>query len=153
MKAFEERIKVESLWWSRMAELRRSCCEELEPPSIKSEASAHLNLRSPPLYHINRWFHAAFKRAMCKTPHWKSIAVHNFRKSLLYTFIRRFYPKRLTVHSGYMFFCQYMCSLGIEPTTFALLTQCSNHWATGINICLVEGHITYLLESMKVFEL
>ncbi len=23
-----------------------------------------------------------------------------------------------------------MCSLGIEPTTFALLTQCSNHWAT-----------------------
>ncbi len=24
-----------------------------------------------------------------------------------------------------------MCSLGIEPTTFALLAQCSNHWATG----------------------
>ncbi len=23
------------------------------------------------------------------------------------------------------FFCQYMCSLGIEPTTFALLAQCS----------------------------
>ncbi len=28
-------------------------------------------------------------------------------------------------------FCQYVCTLGIEPTTFALLTQCSNHWATG----------------------
>ncbi len=28
-------------------------------------------------------------------------------------------------------FCQYVGSLGIEPTTFALLTQCSNHWATG----------------------
>ncbi len=27
-------------------------------------------------------------------------------------------------------FCQYVYSLGIEPTTFALLTQCSNHWAT-----------------------
>ncbi len=40
-------------------------------------------------------------------------------------FIRRFYPKRLTVHSGYTYFCQYMCSLGIEPTNFALLTQCS----------------------------
>ncbi len=25
------------------------------------------------------------------------------------------------------FYCQYVCSLGIEPTTFALLTQCSNH--------------------------
>ncbi len=24
-------------------------------------------------------------------------------------------------------YCQYACSLGIEPTTFALLTQCSNH--------------------------
>ncbi len=26
---------------------------------------------------------------------------------------------------------QYVYSLGIEPTTFALLMQCSNHWATG----------------------
>ncbi len=43
----------------------------------------------------------------------------------IYAFSRRFYPKRLTVHSGYNFFCQYMCSLGVEPTTFALLTQCS----------------------------
>ncbi len=41
-----------------------------------------------------------------------------------YAFSRRFYPKRFTVH------CQYVCSLGIEPTTFALLTPCSNHWAT-----------------------
>ncbi len=49
----------------------------------------------------------------------------------IYIFSRHFYPKRLTVHSGYTFFGQYMCSLGIEPTTFALLTQCSNHWATG----------------------
>ncbi len=24
-------------------------------------------------------------------------------------------------------YCQYVCSLGIEPTTIALLTQCSNH--------------------------
>ncbi len=43
----------------------------------------------------------------------------------IYAFSRRFYPKRLTVHSGYNIFCQYMCSLGIESTTFALLTQCS----------------------------
>ncbi len=33
---------------------------------------------------------------------------------------RRFYPKRLTVHSGYTYFLfyQYVCSLGIEPMTF-----------------------------------
>ncbi len=40
-------------------------------------------------------------------------------------FSRHFYPKQVKVHSGYTFFCQYVCSLGIEPTTFALLTQCS----------------------------
>ncbi len=44
----------------------------------------------------------------------------------IYAFSRRFYLKQLTVHSGYTFFCQCVCSLGIEPTTFALLTQCSN---------------------------
>ncbi len=59
--------------------------------------------------------------------HASEFAFHCFT----FTFIRRFYPKRLTVHSGNTFFSQYMCSLGIEPTTFALLTQCSNHWATG----------------------
>ncbi len=37
------------------------------------------------------------------------------------TNIRCFYPKCLTVHSGYTsFFCQYVCSLGIEPTTLCV---------------------------------
>ncbi len=43
----------------------------------------------------------------------------------IYAFSRRFYPKRLTVHLGYTFIVS-MCSLGIEPTTFALLTQKKN---------------------------
>ncbi len=43
----------------------------------------------------------------------------------IYAFSRRFYPKWLTVHSGYTFIFVSTCSLGIEPTTFALLTQCS----------------------------
>ncbi len=42
----------------------------------------------------------------------------------IYAFSRHFYPKRLTVHSGYTFIVS-LCSLGIEPTTFVLLTQCS----------------------------
>ncbi len=48
----------------------------------------------------------------------------------IYAFSRRFYPKRLTVHSGYR------CSVSVcvpwesNPQSFALLTQCSNHWAT-----------------------
>ncbi len=36
-------------------------------------------------------------------------------------FSRCFYPKRLRLYM----YCQYVCSLGIEPMTFALLTQCS----------------------------
>ncbi len=63
-------------------------------------------------------------------------SVHSAHSSIdiyIYAFSRRFYPKRLTVLSGYTFFVS-MCSLGIEPTTFALLTQCSNHWATGIHV-------------------
>ncbi len=43
----------------------------------------------------------------------------------IYAFSRCFYPKELKAHSVYIFFCQYVCSLGIETTTFALLTRCS----------------------------
>ncbi len=50
---------------------------------------------------------------------------YSFIYIYIYAFSRRFYPKRLTVHSGYTYFYQYMCSLRIEPTTFALLIQCS----------------------------
>ncbi len=52
-------------------------------------------------------------------------AAQQIKDHLTLKFIRRFYPKQLTVHSGYTFFNQYVCSLGIEPTTFALLTFCS----------------------------
>ncbi len=61
----------------------------------------------------------------------KSHAFEKFVYIYIYAFSRCFYPKRLTVLSCYTYFFQYMCSLGIEPTTFALLTQCSNHWTTG----------------------
>ncbi len=46
---------------------------------------------------------------------------------------KRFYPKRLTVHSGYtiFFFYQYVCSLGIEPTTFCAANAMLYHWAPG----------------------
>ncbi len=46
----------------------------------------------------------------------------------IYAFSRRFYPKRLTSAFRLYIFCQSLGlsqSLGIEPTTFALLTQCS----------------------------
>ncbi len=51
------------------------------------------------------------------------------------------YPKRLTFQAIHLY-CQYVCSLGIEPTTFALLTQCSNHWATGTLLLIIHTTIT-----------
>ncbi len=42
----------------------------------------------------------------------------------MYAFSRRFYPKRLTVHSGYTFIS--MCvPWELNPQPFVLLTQCS----------------------------
>ncbi len=50
----------------------------------------------------------------------------------IYAFSRRFYPKRLTLHSSYSFtFYQLLLSLGIEPMILALLMPCSTIWATG----------------------
>ncbi len=50
----------------------------------------------------------------------------------IYAFSRHFYPKQLTVHSCYTYFCQYMCSLGIEPTTFALKIKFINTYKAHI---------------------
>ncbi len=54
--------------------------------------------------------------------------VHTFSvfEMYIYAFSRRFYPKRLTMHSGYTFFFVSMCvPWELNPQPFALLTQCS----------------------------
>ncbi len=43
----------------------------------------------------------------------------------IYAFSRRFYPKLLTVHSGYTFFVSICVPWELNPQPFALLTQCS----------------------------
>ncbi len=43
----------------------------------------------------------------------------------IYAYSRRFYSKQLFCIQVIHLYCQYVCSLGIEPTTFALLAQCS----------------------------
>ncbi len=42
-----------------------------------------------------------------------------------------FIQSDLQCHLGYTFFCQYVCSLGIEPTTFCTANAMIYHWATG----------------------
>ncbi len=48
----------------------------------------------------------------------------------IYAFSRRFYPKRLTIAFRLYNCNQYMCSLGIEPTTFCAADAMLYHWAT-----------------------
>ncbi len=50
-------------------------------------------------------------------------------------------------YSGYTFFCQYVCTLGIEPTTFYVVNTMLYHWATGTLRRLRMG----LLMKVKVF--
>ncbi len=51
-----------------------------------------------------------------------------------------------------IFFFVSMCSLGIEPTTFALLTQCSNHWATGISVISTISDTVNMQQVKKLNE-
>ncbi len=53
----------------------------------------------------------------------------------IYAFSRCFNPKRLTLHSGYNYYLyQFVCSLGIEPTTFCAANAMLYHWATGTQL-------------------
>ncbi len=48
-------------------------------------------------------------------------------KKNIYAFIKRFYPKRLTVHLSYTFFLISACSLGIKPLTFCATNAMLDH--------------------------
>ncbi len=68
--------------------------------------------------------------AVCIHNHWKAPVAYFY--IYIYAFSRRFYPKRLKLHSSYSFtFYQLLLSLGIEPFTLALPAPCSTIWATG----------------------
>ncbi len=68
----------------------------------------------------------------------------------MYAFSRRFYPKRLTVHSGYTF-CVSMCVLWeSNPRPLALLTQCSNTEPQE-HVHLVAKGYSYILVFMHRF--
>ncbi len=49
------------------------------------------------------------------------------------------------------FFCQYMCSLGIEPTTFALLTQCSTTEPQEHMYCSLIVFVLFVLSRSSYF--
>ncbi len=68
----------------------------------------------------------------------------------IYAFSRRFYPKWLTVHSGYTYFCQCRFFLGIEPTTFCAANAMLHHWVTGTySSCWVGLCFTFLSKIIR----
>ncbi len=73
--------------------------------------------------HTHTYSHTHTERNTTQHTQREKYNTHTHITFNIYAFSRRFYPKRLiqVIH----LYCQYVCSLGIEPTTFALLTQCS----------------------------
>ncbi len=90
---------------------------------------------------LTSWFHlqCMYKRFSCAHHVWfNRVQIYIY----IYAFSRRFYPKRLTLHSSYSFiFYQLLLSLGIEPMILALLAPCSTIWATGRQIFLEATRI------------
>ncbi len=65
----------------------------------------------------------------------KSDSAYRFRFSSIYIYIyafsRRFYPKRLTVHSGYTFILSVCVFPGNRTHNFCAANAMLYHWATG----------------------
>ncbi len=68
----------------------------------------------------------------------------------IYAFSRRFYPKRLTVHSGYTYYFVSMFVLWeLNPKPFALLTQCSTTEPQEHLLSLSHEYpLTYLIKTI-----
>ncbi len=49
-------------------------------------------------------------------------------------------------------YCQYMCFLGIEPTTFALLTQCFTTEPQEHHVLCLKKCFSWLSENMETSE-
>ncbi len=96
--------------------------------SLHSDKHTHIELTAP---HSHTNFTQTKKALSLNRVQYGPEAPYIYIYIYIYAFSRRFYPKRLTVHSGYTFFYQYVCSLGIEPTTFCAANAMLYHWATG----------------------
>ncbi len=58
-----------------------------------------------------------------------------------------FIQSDLQLHSGYTFFNQYVCSLGIKPTTFSATDTMLYHWATQEHIRKVHKKVFFFIKK------
>ncbi len=76
------------------------------------------------------------KEALKLIKNWQSEMLHCHKNILnkccyfIYIYIYQILLSKAT-YSGYTFCCLYVCSLGIEPTTFCAVNTMLYHWATG----------------------
>ncbi len=98
--------------------------------------------------HMNSWWFSASASHYMNTWTYR-LCFSNFIYIYIYAFSRRFYPKRLTLHSVLYIFCQYVCSLGIEPTTFCAANAMLYHWATGTHLRKLASYHTVYTETSR----
>ncbi len=77
--------------------------------------------------------HAYNSQRSSKTP-----ILFNTNYIYIYAFSRRFYPKRLTVHSGYTFFLS-VCVPGNRTHNLCTANAMLYHWATGTQIMITRA--------------
>ncbi len=82
------------------------------------------------VFQIKKYVNLAFFKISANILYYFYALVESKTYSIyMYAFNRRFYPKRLTAFRLYIF-PSMRVPLELNPWLFALLTQCSNHWAT-----------------------
>ncbi len=73
-------------------------------------------------------------RHQARSGNYYCIITNHYYYIYIYAFSRCFYPKRLTIafrlYIFNQYFNQYVCSLGIKPTTFCAANAMLYHWAT-----------------------
>ncbi len=107
----------------------------------KELCNLHYNLTIVTFFSVYIWQISEIMAS--RNPEFTSFSLNPFQNSKLisqfwliyseftfYAFSRWFYPKRLTIAFRLYIFNQYLCSLGIEPTTFCAANVMLYHWAT-----------------------
>ncbi len=118
-------MRIKDLWCTHTIEMRKTKCKTILPlwSNVENESWRGRLLG---MFLAQKWTFCSF--------YFYSI----------YAFSRRFYPKWLRLN----IICQYVCSLGIEPTTFCTANAMLYHWATG-KVYLV--YLRYCLYKLTCF--
>ncbi len=117
----------ELMFWLVLQRLITSTLSKKGTKAVTFSKATCLYLKGP-FWYLKRYI-LVLKLYIFEPNRYKSVPFEKVLPSdsfyiYIYAFIRLFYPKRLQCIQA-IYISLYVCSLGIEPTPFALLTQCS----------------------------